>query len=447
MHIGSQIRSFRIERLVGSGGMGSVYCAKDVGTQDLVAVKVLNPSLSSNSEMIRRFLREAEIQSRLVHKNIVNMRSFFENDGAYYIVMDYCDGLNLKDLIRNCGSIPEVRSLKLLKQILAGLEYAHSKGIVHRDIKPSNIMISANDQVSIMDFGIAKALGSMEQLTKTGLQIGTVAYMSPEQIINPKSVDSKSDIYSCGVLLFEMLTGKLPYKTGQDSEFAIQKEIVSPLPLPDPRVANPHLSDKTVLVLNAMTQKDPANRASASQVLTALQSRSKYPEKFFQNQNDMTRLEETTLSPEPVSAKPEIVFEGKHVSITSDSIILHYPKDSKPKEKTIKLHSITKVYKSSFLPEAPTWAFLIAGIFLTLPFGVDWFSDGRSTLFSLEGLIFLVICWGIGLWIERANRVKHTQIRIIALGEDIPIVDYTKWDTPTKSEATKVYQMLNQMIR
>lgn len=252
-----KIRDYIILDKIGEGGMGDVYLAKD-NLERKVAIKILNPILAKDEHLVKRFKQEARAQSVLSHPNIVTLYNYFVEDDKYCIVMEYAEGETLKTLIKRIGPVPEARSKKILKQILEGLSYAHSKGIVHRDIKPSNIMIDKDDNVKIMDFGIAKILGD-RNLTKTGTKLGTIYYMSPEQVLGYKDIDQRSDIYSLGVTFYEMLSGKLPFESTDESDFVLMQSITNGQ-VKDPRDYYPHISEKTVNLLFEMLIKDRGRR-------------------------------------------------------------------------------------------------------------------------------------------------------------------------------------------
>ncbi|HHV37557.1 MAG TPA: SUMF1/EgtB/PvdO family nonheme iron enzyme [Candidatus Cloacimonetes bacterium] len=259
LQTGTTLRDYKIKKLLGKGGMGTVYLAKDSFLDRYVAIKELNPILTADADLIARFRNEAKLQAKLTHLNIVSLYSFFEQNGRYYIVMEYAEGKTLKEVIRQTGPITETRAIDILKQILSALEYAHGMEIIHRDIKPSNIILDGSDRVKILDFGIARILGE-RGLTQTGQQLGTVAYMSPEQVKAEKDIDSKTDVYSLGVTLFEMLSGRMPYDLNTESDFVIMNKIVHDR-LPDPRDDYPYISDKNIDLLAIMTEKDRHKRA------------------------------------------------------------------------------------------------------------------------------------------------------------------------------------------
>ena len=220
----TQLREYQVLEKIGEGGMGAVFKAMDSNLGRMVAIKALHPTLTSNTELIERFKQEARVQATLIHPNIVALYNFFEEQGLYYIVMEYIEGETLSSRIKRTGLIPPQFALPIFKQMLAGVGFAHTKGIVHRDLKPSNVLIDSQNNVKIMDFGIAKMIGD-RSLTKTGTKMGTMYYMSPEQVLGEKDIDNRADIYSLGITFFEMLTAKLPFNTDV-SDFLLMQQIV-----------------------------------------------------------------------------------------------------------------------------------------------------------------------------------------------------------------------------
>ena len=268
---GRKIQNYRLISMLGKGGMGEVYLCEDETLGRKVAIKELNNAFTTDPNFVDRFRQEARVQASLVHLNIVSLYSFIEENGQYFMVMEYLEGQTLKELIRQIGPIPEARAINIFKQIMAALKYAHDKNIVHRDIKPSNIMLGANDSVKVMDFGIAKMVGE-QGLTRTGQQLGTVSYMSPEQVKAFKDIDGRSDIYSMGVTFFEMLSGRMPYDLNTDSDFEVMNQIVNSQ-LPDPRAYYPHISAESVAIMKKMTVKDREQRyQNVSAIIADLQN-------------------------------------------------------------------------------------------------------------------------------------------------------------------------------
>lgn len=246
---------YEIIKILGEGGMANVYLAEDTILGRKVAVKVLRGDLATDEKFVRRFQREALAASSLNHPNIVEMYDVGEDDGNFYIVMEYVEGRNLKQLIKKRESltIPEVVDIML--QLTDGLSHAHDSYIIHRDIKPQNILILDNGLVKITDFGIAMALNS-SQLTQTNSVMGSVHYLPPEQA-SGKGSTIKSDIYSLGILMYELLTGKLPFKGENAVEIAL-KHMKDPLPSLHRDLDNVPQSIENVII--KATAKNPKNR-------------------------------------------------------------------------------------------------------------------------------------------------------------------------------------------
>ena len=261
---GTLLRNWKMVRLLGKGGMSEVYLVQDnLGRP--YALKILSARLTGEESFRERFKVEAQIMASLNHPNIIALHSYFEEQGNYCLVMEYMEGGSLKELIRRTGPIPEELALPVFQQIAEALAYAHSQGIIHRDIKPSNIMISADGQYKLGDFGIAR-MQETEGLTKTGSRMGTLIYMSPEQINDSKHMDTKTDVYSLGVTLYEMLTGRAPYNETTESDFRIMEKIVHQ-DLPDPRTVYPHISQSTLDLLKLATCRDPSQRPQFDELL------------------------------------------------------------------------------------------------------------------------------------------------------------------------------------
>lgn len=298
---GSMISNYRVEALIGKGGMGEVYKGYDTALNRPVAIKALNPELTSDANFVQRFRNEAKIQASLNHPNIVSLYTLSEEFGAYYMILEYAAGDTLRELIARIGPIPEKRAVNILSQILSALSLAHSHGVIHRDIKPTNIVVGANDQVKILDFGIARLIGD-KGLTKTGQNVGTVYYMSPEQVRAEKDLDGRSDIFSLGVTFFEMLAGRVPYNVETASDYAIMDEIVKE-PVPDPRKNYEFISENSVLVLRAMVAKDKEQRfGSCDEVLRALRGDYEIPEPEAAAPQPVFQFHNAYGAPEPLPA-------------------------------------------------------------------------------------------------------------------------------------------------
>ncbi len=220
------IGKYTLTKYIGEGGMASVYEGTHLFLGTKAAVKVLSPILSKNDQFRQRFRNEAAFMASLDHPNITKVLDFEDSDEVLAIVMELLSGSDLNDLVKDKGALTFDEFKPLFVQILDAFKYAHEKGIIHRDIKPSNIYILPNGQVKILDFGIAKLFGQGNEMTQTGTQMGTPAYMSPEQVKGDKSIDHRSDIYSLGVTLFYAIEGRPPYDTENESQFDIFNKIV-----------------------------------------------------------------------------------------------------------------------------------------------------------------------------------------------------------------------------
>ncbi len=206
---------YRIEQKIGEGGMGMVYMATHTTLQKKLALKVLRGDNSRDSDVVQRFMQEAQAATSIGHANIIDISDFGRlSDGSVYFVMEYLDGTSLSDMIKRGGSVAMHEAIHIVRQIASALEAAHARGIVHRDLKPDNIFVirQGNDHrfVKVLDFGVAKVGGAASKLTKTGMVFGTPHYMSPEQAAG-HSVDQRTDIYAVGVIMYEMFSGKVPF--------------------------------------------------------------------------------------------------------------------------------------------------------------------------------------------------------------------------------------------
>lgn len=246
---------YQIIKSIGEGGMANVYLAYDTILDRNVAVKVLRGDLAGDEKFVRRFQREALSASSLSHTNIVEVYDVGEDNGNYYIVMEYIEGKHLKSLIKKRGKLTLPEVIDIMSQICEGMAVAHDSFIIHRDIKPQNIMILDSGLVKITDFGIAMALNST-QLTQTNSVMGSVHYLPPEQA-SGKGATIQSDIYSMGILMYELLTGELPFRGDNAVEIAL-KQLKEPLPDVTKKVNN--IPNSIINILKKSTAKNPKNR-------------------------------------------------------------------------------------------------------------------------------------------------------------------------------------------
>src|SRR5271167_3131264 len=212
---------YELRNQIARGGTAQVYLARDLILGRAVALKVLFPELSTDHTFVERFRREAQAAANLSHPNIVPVFDWGQSDSTYFIVMEYVDGEALSAIIRTQAPLDQTQAASISSDIAKALSYAHRHGVVHRDVKPGNVLITSDGQVKVTDFGIARAMGSDEQVTQTGLVMGTATYFSPEQA-QGLEVDQRSDIYSLGVVLYEMLTGKPPFSGDNPVSIAYQ---------------------------------------------------------------------------------------------------------------------------------------------------------------------------------------------------------------------------------
>ncbi len=265
---------YELEEIIGTGGMSIVYRAWDLKYDREVAVKVLRPEYVEDEDFIRRFNSEAQAASQMSHPNIVNMFDVGRDGDTRYIVMEYVRGLTLKDLIRQQGTIRIQRAVQITIRILGALDHAHRNGIVHRDIKPQNILIDREGNVKVADFGIARVVNSASGTKVGGNVMGSVHYFSPEQA-NGLVADAKSDLYSAGIVLYEMLTGRVPFDG--ETAVAVALKHINEMPQP-PTSINPEVSKGLEEVLLKVLQKDASRRyQNAAEFATDLKRALKMP--------------------------------------------------------------------------------------------------------------------------------------------------------------------------
>jgi serine/threonine-protein kinase len=266
--------AYTIEGEVGRGGMGVVYRARDERLQRRVAIKVLPPELAFQKDIRERFTREAQTAARLSHPHIVPIHTVGEGQGLVYFVMGYVDGESVAGRIRRRGKLPVDEARRIMMESADALSAAHALSIIHRDIKPDNILLEGpRGRVMVTDFGIAKALSSTSgaTLTGAGVAIGTPAFMSPEQAAGEREIDGRSDVYSLGVVTFQMLTGELPF-TAPTVAGILMKQITEPAP--DVRTRRPDVPEDLALAVSRCLEKDPENRwPSADALRRGLESR------------------------------------------------------------------------------------------------------------------------------------------------------------------------------
>jgi len=258
---GDTVGQFYFEKIIGDGGMGRVFKGTDVRFNRPVAIKSLHLHLRRDEQVVERFKQEAVAQAQLGHPHIITVHDFVAEHDHLFMVMEYIEGSSVADLMEGgSGPIPIETSTDVIIQVLGAVSHAHSRGVVHRDIKPSNILVheTSGDVVAkICDFGVAKILGDEKLKTATGAKMGTLAYMSPEQLRSPKSVDERSDVYSIGATFYEMVTGETPFSA--DTEYGMMESIIQ-APIQPPTTVNPTLPDWVDEVIEKAMAKSPGDR-------------------------------------------------------------------------------------------------------------------------------------------------------------------------------------------
>jgi serine/threonine-protein kinase len=316
---GRTLGVYQIMEEVGRGGMASVYRAYQSSLNRYVAIKVLPPQLAYDEEFVQRFLREAQAAASLSHPNIVVVHDVGEQGGLYYIVMEFLEGQTLKDLIQREGALSPVRAARILEQVAAALDYAHQRGFVHRDIKPANIFVGPDDRVKLTDFGIAKAVSEAEQLTRTGMLVGTPEYMSPEQAAGTP-IDHRTDLYALGVVLYQMMTGQVPHR-GTTPHSILHAIIYDPPPLP--RQLNAAVPPAIEQVILKALAKQPGDRYQrgvdmAAALRAALAGRQVPSSMVVPTPSPKA----PTPRPEPSARKPSLPLAGVLLALAAVTILV-----------------------------------------------------------------------------------------------------------------------------
>ncbi|HXW31691.1 MAG TPA: Stk1 family PASTA domain-containing Ser/Thr kinase, partial [Acidimicrobiales bacterium] len=256
---------YELDHLIARGGMAEVYRARDRLLDRPVALKILFPELSVDRSFVERFRREAQAAANLSHPNIVPVFDWGEDGGTYFIVMEYVDGRPLSAILRTAGALHPERAAEIAADVAGALSYAHRHGVIHRDVKPGNVLITDEGTVKVTDFGIARAVNTEESLTQTGAVMGTATYFSPEQA-EGLGVDARSDIYSLGVVLYEMVTGRPPF-LGETPVAVASKHVREHPPLP--RQINPAIPPDLEAVIMKCMAKSPEHRYASGEELRA----------------------------------------------------------------------------------------------------------------------------------------------------------------------------------
>ena len=290
--IGSVVGDYEIVKVLGAGGMGEVYQVRNTISGRIDAMKVLLPGTESNPELVDRFMREIKVSAGLEHPNIACLRTAMRSGKNLVMIMEFVEGSTLEQLLER-QPIPVRQGIDYIRQVLCALAYAHERGVVHRDIKPANMMLTPAGVVKLMDFGIAR-ISDDRSLTRVGQTVGSLSYMSPEQIQNTQTPDARSDLYSVGISLYEMVTGSLPFHG--DSDFSLMTAHLQHAPVP-PIQVDPSLPSALNDIILMSISKDPLQRFQTADA--------------FRNalQNVLESLPESA-KPIPATARARTVLEG-----------------------------------------------------------------------------------------------------------------------------------------
>lgn len=302
---GQQVGRYVLEDRIGEGGMGSVWRARHALLRNrIVAIKVMHEELRRGESFTQRFEKEAERQAMLNHPGIVPVVDFFEENGRQCLVMNYIPGQSLEDRLHARASLPVAEASAIAGQVLHALEFAHQHGVIHRDLKPSNILLGSDGQAYLTDFGIAIAVGE-RRFTRTGEAVGTVEYLSPEQILTPSRIDFRADVYSFGCVLYEMLTGRPPFLVDDpegDTMFQLKQKHVNERPEP-PGVHNRALSKKVDAVVLMALEKNPEDRfPGCGSFREALLEAAEEPDS--RRDRAPTAIDDRSTQPPPLPATP-----------------------------------------------------------------------------------------------------------------------------------------------
>ena len=312
---GEKFRGYVVERLLGNGSLGAVYLVRHEILDTIYAMKVLFPEVAKeNSDYVKRFLREAKIATRIRHPNLVAVHDcgYDEERGLYYLVMDYISGGDLRQALAFAGRFAPDRAVEVVLQVASALDAAQKYHVVHRDIKPENIMIQPDGLVKLVDLGIAKADDIKDSLcTEAESVFGTPAYVAPEQAIDASVVDVRADIYSLGVVLFEMIAGKVPFDGPNAPQILVQT--LSSDPFPDIRDINPDVSPQLAVIIRRMCVKEPDRRIPTPAALIKEFEKIGYRLKALQAAADVKFAHQADSAPTLVSMR-SLIGKGEEAS-------------------------------------------------------------------------------------------------------------------------------------
>jgi serine/threonine-protein kinase len=354
--LGQTVGDYQVIEILGAGGMGTVYKVRHLISDRLEAIKLVLPELTENPDLMERFMREIKVQARLAHPNIASLHNALRIDNQLLMVMEFVEGRTLHSVLRQ-GPLDPPAAIDIVLQILSALEYAHAQGVVHRDIKPANIMLTQTGVVKLMDFGIARSASDDNPLTQTGAAVGSVYYMSPEQV-QGLPVDARADLYSAGVLLYEMTTGVRPI-TGEGS-YAVMNGHLHTIPRA-PSSVNPRLPEPLSLAILKALEKSKESRFQSARRFadSLLAARSRMGAPAFQ---------ETQLAPPPVPTPPILSV------VTPTPSVMKFDPDGLEKltrELASFVGPVAKVLVSRAAKKAQTWKQLYDALAPEVPEGTE----------------------------------------------------------------------------
>jgi serine/threonine protein kinase len=360
---GMQLGDYHIESILGAGGMGMVYKAHQILLNRPVAIKILSPSLSSDFSFVKRFQREAWAVAQLNHQNIVQIYEVGESEGIHFFSMEWVDGRDLNDIIMRKGCLPIKQAIRIITKVARAIEHAHQHNIIHRDIKPSNIMIGSMGQVKVTDFGLARTASETTKLTESGMLIGTLDYMSPEQC-RGEALDCRADVYAVGAVLYELLTGKKPFHA--ENQAGLIHKIICDVPS-DVRSLNPKIPSSLSDVLAQAMAKNRVDRyASMSELKKALSHVARSMPKAHD-------LNSTDADPQPERERTVQKLEATELGLSKG--VIGAWTETLMKSKIV---SGRKIIRISLLHIAPACCCLLAGLLLYRA------TDAQSTRFIRE---------------------------------------------------------------
>ena len=294
---GYKVDRYVLLELIGQGGMGRVYLARDTRLNRRVALKILSPERMSNPRAIARFQREARVGAQLQHENLVRIYDFGESNGRYFLVMEYIEGKTIGTLISELGKIPPATAVRLARQVALGLEHAHLKGLIHRDVNPYNVLVTRDGTAKLADLGLAIDLSEEDHVTREGATVGTFDYVAPEQARHSHSADIRSDIYSLGCTIYHMCLGQVPFPSPSLPEKLFAHQALEPTPLDQ---AIPGFPEGLAAVVHRMMRKSPDERyATPMQVVKALEPYAEVPSVIAYREGGapLVQVPEPKLSP------------------------------------------------------------------------------------------------------------------------------------------------------